>query len=142
MTEIENYKESIISILKSSIADIAVIYIFGSFAQSTAKSSSDIDIAFYSLALKDKAELKKETFRLKSEMSQKLNKEIDLINMSIASPILNFQIFQNGQIIYKSNDDKLKSGFENFKVNKLNEYYDFKIERREAEEALKHKRVI
>ena len=110
--------------------NVKLIILFGSKATQTSGAKSDTDIAVLGdgpLTLDDKANLTEklaESLRISEE-------NIDLIDLAIASPLLQYQIAQNGQLIKGEDSD-----FVRFKVLAWKRYQDTAKLRRIREQVL------
>lgn len=93
----EEIKEIIINSLKDFSPEF--IYIFGSFASGQATENSDIDIAFYSYETLDKYRV----FKKAQELSSKLKKEIDLIDLKESTTVFQNQVIEKGVVIFENN---------------------------------------
>lgn len=96
-TEIE-----IIDFLKKEIPEIVSIYIYGSFANNTSNSESDIDIGF--LTNGKISSLKK--WEIQEKLAADLDKDVDLVDLKDASVILKTEVIENGKLIYTSDSYK------------------------------------
>lgn len=106
-------EEEIVKILLKNI-DCEAIVLFGSYARGTQNAESDIDIA-----IKVKKQLdKKELYRISIELQDKLNKDIDLINLDEIGDTFRYEILINGKTIYSK--DELQ-----FELYKLDMYREF-----------------
>ncbi|MGM0396467.1 MAG: type VII toxin-antitoxin system MntA family adenylyltransferase antitoxin [Bacillota bacterium] len=98
--------------------DILFAYLFGSFVKGKVREDSDIDIAIYQVE-----KLDTDTYlAIKSELSEACKREIDLIILNDATPLLKYEIYRNNILLF-SRDKSVES---NFKVKTLFEYNDFK----------------
>ena len=88
----------IIQTLKQYIPNLKAIYIFGSFAQNKQNSSSDLDIAI----LADKKLNNIKRWEIANKLANKLNIDIDLVDLLEANTILKFQIVSKGKRVYGS----------------------------------------
>ncbi|MGM0509383.1 MAG: type VII toxin-antitoxin system MntA family adenylyltransferase antitoxin [Fusobacteriota bacterium] len=79
---------------------IDFIYIFGSYAQGKNREDSDLDIAFYSNEKYDEYKL----FLIKNELSKKLKKEIDLVQLKESSTVFQKEVISKGTVIYEKNE--------------------------------------
>jgi uncharacterized protein len=85
-----------------------LIILFGSTVKGNIHKASDIDIAFLSEGNQlDKYEI----FMIAQELASKLNRDIDLIDLSHASTVFQAQVIHTGKVIYCSNERK-KAEFE------------------------------
>ena len=98
------------------------IVLFGSYARGTQNNESDIDIA-----IKPKNEvLKKELFYLSQELEDKINIEIDLIDLNNIGDGFRYEILINGKIIYCEDEFK----FELYKLDMYREYLELNESRK------------
>lgn len=98
--------------------NIIFAYIFGSYVQGEMRTNSDVDIAIY---LSEKIDT--ETYlKIKAELSEILKKEIDLIILNDATPLLKYQIYKNNILLFTCS----KTMESNHKVKTLFEYNDMK----------------
>ena len=98
--------------------DIIFAYIFGSYAQNNIRNESDIDIAIYL-----NKDMDIETYLdLKINLSEALKREVDLIILNDASPLLKYEIYKNNILLF-SYDKTLEN---KYKVKTLFEYNDMK----------------
>lgn len=105
--------QNIENILLKSIPSITLIYIFGSVALGEDTQNSDIDIAF--LSTKDIDNLTK--YNISQTLSIELKKDIDLIDMTKSTEIINIQILSKGICIYNKD-------ITNFEDNVYYKYID------------------
>lgn len=106
----------VIDLLKKMIPELMGIYIFGSYANNTMTSESDIDIAFLSFQKISPVD----KWKIQENLASKLNINVDLVDMKDASVILRSEIIDNGIRIYT------KDTFEcdNFEVTSYSMYAD------------------
>lgn len=103
--------------------DPYVIYLFGSAAKGETRDDSDMDFAFYS-------SIEIEPFALhlvKQEISEVLNRDVDLVDMKKVSTVFNAQIISSGYSVYCS-DSLIKA---NMEIKILKEYALLNEERAE-----------
>lgn len=98
--------------------DIVFAYIFGSYAQNRIRGNSDIDIAIY---LKKKIEIDT-YFEMKMNLTEALKKEVDLVILNDATPLLKYEIHKNKILLFSHN----KTLEIQYKVKTLFEYSDMK----------------
>ncbi len=92
--------------------------IFASQIQGEMRTNSDVDIAIY---LSEKIDT--ETYlKIKAELSEILKKEIDLIILNDATPLLKYQIYKNNILLFT----RSKTMESNHKIKTLFEYSDMK----------------
>jgi len=98
--------------------DIVFSYIFGSYAQGSIRGNSDIDIAIYL-----KKDIDIDTYlEIKMNLSEVLKREVDLVILNNAPPLLKYEIYKNNILLF-SRDKTLES---KYKVKTLFEYSDIK----------------
>ena len=124
--------EEKIEIIKKKILEkvpCEAIVLFGSYARNTQNSESDIDIAF-----KPKEEIsKKEIFYLTQEIEEKINIELDLVNLNSIGDGFRYEILITGKTIYC--EDNLK--FELYKLDMYREYLELNESRQMIIDKLK-----
>ncbi len=108
-------EETIKEILLSKIECEAIV-LFGSYARGTQNKESDIDIAFKTKKKIDK----KDVYQISIELEDKLNKDIDLINLDEIGDTFRYEILVNGKTLYCK--DELK--FELYKLDMYREFLD------------------
>ncbi|MBN4050987.1 nucleotidyltransferase domain-containing protein [bacterium AH-315-G05] len=94
--------------------ELEFIIIYGSSVTDNFREDSDIDLAYYSKTKVDPFEL----FILKEELADILRREVDLIDLKMASTVFKAQVVGTGEIIYCSDKNKL----DNFRIRSLKEY--------------------
>lgn len=98
--------------------DIIFAYIFGSYVQGKMRADSDIDIAIY---LGKKMDI--ETYlEIKMHLSDACKREVDLIVLNDAIPLLKYQIYKNNISLF-IRDKTIET---RYKVKTLFEYSDMK----------------
>ena len=109
---------------------VVAIILFGSQARGQAKSGSDIDIAvlFEHNAIPDALEM----IAVRQELSEQLHKEVDLVCLNTADPILKMQVYQYGKILFKD-DEK---AYHYYLIKLFNEYMELKELRKPMEEQI------
>jgi uncharacterized protein len=95
--------------------------LFGSILEERFNSQSDVDLAI--LFPRD-LNLKQEIM-LRQQLEEKLQRDIDVIDLRTADPIITWQVLQNGRLIFSTEIDE----FHQFKARKISEYLDFKRSR-------------
>jgi predicted nucleotidyltransferase len=107
---------------------LEALWIFGSEAQGTARPDSDIDLA----ALFQGRPAPLDVLGALGDLEDILGREVDLVDLDQASPILAMQVLQHGRLLVDGNPDRRIAFFS----RTLNLYDDLKIQRREVERAL------
>ena len=108
-----NIESSIVKILLNEISCEAIV-LFGSYARQTQNSESDIDIA---IKLKEKIDNKK-LYELQTILEDKLNKDVDLINLDEIGDTFRYEILISGKTLYCEDEFK-------FEMYKLDMYREF-----------------
>jgi predicted nucleotidyltransferase len=111
----------IVNLLREKVSP-DLIYIFGSTVKGTSHKNSDLDIAF--LPGSDINEY--EIFILAQELAEKVNIDVDLVNLKKASTVFQGQIITTGSIIYCSNEQIRL----NYEMNALKMYAKLGEERK------------
>ena len=107
--------------------EIELAFLFGSFAGGTATPESDVDIAI--LFRQAPAYCRRE--EIQAALSSAINREVDLVVLNGASPILRMQVLKKGIILI--DDAKV---YEEFFVRATGEYDDLKRVRMGIEERI------
>ena len=79
--------------------DIEVVYLFGSSARGEAMSASDVDVA---LLCTSPVELMR-LGALQERLAERLGREVDLVDLKRASPLLAAEIVREGQAVMVAN---------------------------------------
>lgn len=97
---------------------ISFAYVFGSYAGNKIRGDSDIDVAIYL-----EKEIDTDTYlRIKADLSQAFKKEVDLVILNTAPPLLKYEIYKNNILLF-AHDKMIES---RYKVKTLFEYNDIK----------------
>lgn len=99
------------------------IYIFGSYATGEVNKESDIDIAF----LSDRKIEKYDIFIKAQEISGKVDKEVDLIDLKDSTTVFQNQVVRNGVVIL----DREPIEREKFEIVVLKKYMELNELRKE-----------
>ncbi|GGJ66711.1 putative nucleotidyltransferase [Anoxybacillus voinovskiensis] len=95
-------EQIIVETLKDAVSP-SVIYLFGSVATGHVRYDSDIDIAF----LSDERSLDHyERFMLAQQLAERLQRDVDLIDLKQASTVFQAQIVSSGKVIYCADEQK------------------------------------
>ncbi|MEM4261016.1 MAG: nucleotidyltransferase domain-containing protein [Candidatus Woesearchaeota archaeon] len=114
----------------SNLDDIIdFVLVFGSFATGNFNDESDIDIGIY---VNDKLYSEETITEIIDKFNELTDREIDLVVLNDADPIITMQILANGKLIYC----KDKHQFNLYKARKISEYLDFKMSRKIIEDNL------
>ena len=113
--------------------EILLAFLFGSSARNRMRSSSDVDIGIIFKTARHFDAIND----LTGELSSILKREVDLVVLNHASPVLKMQILKNGILIYSSN----KKYFHQFFADTVNQYDDLKRIRKNCEENILKGRI-
>jgi len=109
-----------------------LVFLFGSIARGFGADESDVDIAIMFERVPDLFELND----LRDQLSRCAGKEVDLITLNTASPIIKMQVLRYGLLIKKVERD-----YNEFFVSTVREYSDLKYVRKEIEANLSKGRL-
>ncbi|MEH0742585.1 nucleotidyltransferase domain-containing protein [Vibrio cholerae] len=109
---------------------IVLSYLFGSFASDRAHSESDIDIAF--LPACPMSDVQVWTF--KQSLAERLQREVDLINLMSCNTVLRMQIVNEGKKLIGNGFD-----FDRFEVDTYRMYQDLQLARADNIDAFKQR---
>jgi predicted nucleotidyltransferase len=112
---------------------ILLAFLFGSFASKHIRPSSDIDIGIFFRTVPDVYA----TNDLIEKLSSLLQREVHLVALNHASPVLKMQILKNGILIYVSDRKHLHHFF----VDTVNQYDDLKRIRKKCEDSILKGRI-
>lgn len=84
-----------------AVPDAAAIYRFGSSACGTTRPDSDIDIALLAAAPLDPIA----RFDLQERLASRLGRDVDLVDLRRASPVLAMQVITSGGVVYDGNPE-------------------------------------
>src|SRR5438105_1032628 len=116
---VEQFKSALTNFARAHDAVLAV-FVFGSQARGRAHESSDLDVALYI----DPATLPADVLALRLnytvELERIIGKNVDVILLNIAPPILRHQIFRNGKLIFERDPLRVRR----FIGDALVEFYD------------------
>ena len=112
---------------------IHLVFLFGSSVSRRVHPASDVDIGILLDSVPDLSEIN----ALIAELSSLLRKEVDLVVLNHASPILKMQVLKNGVLVF-ARDLKI---YHQFFVDTCNQYDDLKQIRRTCEESILRGRI-
>ena len=113
--------------------EILLAFLFGSFATKRMRPASDVDMGILFKTVPDMEAIN----GLSGELASILKKEVDLVVLNYASPVLKMQILKNGMLLYASD----KKYFHLFFVDTVNQYDDLKRIRKNCEESILKGRI-
>ena len=113
--------------------EIILVFLFGSSASNRLRPSSDVDIG---ILFESVPEIEAK-IALTQELSSILKREVDLVVLDNASPILRMQVLKHGILIYS----RTKKDFYLFFAATVNQYDDLKRIRKNCEESILKGRI-
>jgi len=125
MEKSHNLRSALLPLIDRS--DFLLVFLFGSFAKACSTDESDVDVAIMFEKVPDFYEVSD----LKDQLARHIGREVDILVLNTASPIIRLQVLKYGQLIKK--DEKV---YNDYFVRTLNEYSDLKYMRREAEDSI------
>ncbi|MBI5665884.1 MAG: nucleotidyltransferase domain-containing protein [Nitrospirae bacterium] len=113
--------------------NVLLVFLFGSYASRQMKTSSDIDIG----VLFDETPSFYEMNGLKENLSEVIKREVDLVVLNNASPIIKMQVIKKGIMVFQ----RYKNDFSAFYGETVKQYDDLKIIRRKCEDNILKGRI-
>ncbi len=113
--------------------DVALAFLFGSFASGTITVRSDIDVGILFHELPDFYEIN----NIKEDLTSIFKREIDVVALNDASPILKMQILKSGTIVYQADNNY----FTEFYGSTVSQYDDLKQIRKKSEDNILKGRI-
>jgi uncharacterized protein len=87
--------------------DVVAAYLFGSLAKGKTKAESDIDMAVLLTRAPDYvADKPDRQFQLMDQIERYADREIDLVILNTAPPILTFQVLSGGRLFYEGDREE------------------------------------
>jgi uncharacterized protein len=97
----EHQNHLIVEHLRGAFEDLVAVYRFGSTAQGTATPESDADIA----VLTRGRVAPEQRFDVQERLAAAIGRDVDLIDLAGASPVMALQVITNGHVLYDSDSD-------------------------------------
>ena len=91
----------IVEQLRRALGDLVAVYRFGSTAQDTATGASDVDIA----VLTGERILPERRFDVQEALAAKIGRDVDLVDLASASPVMAIQVVAGGHLLYDGDSD-------------------------------------
>lgn len=113
--------------------DVTLAFMFGSAAAGRQTPASDLDIA---LLFREAPGRERRIEHIRAELEEATGKEVDLVLLDDASPIIRMQVLKKGILLIRR-----ESAYEEFFTRTVNEYDDLKYQRREIEKNLEKGRI-
>ena len=112
--------------------NLVLVFVFGSIARGFGTDESDVDVAIMFERVPDFFGLND----LRGQLSRCAGREVDILTLNTASPIIKMQVLRYGVPIKKDN-----RAYSDFFVTTLREYFDLKYLRKEIEANLLKGRI-
>ena len=81
--------------------DVVAAYLFGSLAGGRVTPHSDVDIAILFIAAADPLVMGDGQLQLMGEVEQFADREVDVVILNIAPPVLRHQVLRHGRLLYE-----------------------------------------
>ncbi|MFQ6100787.1 MAG: nucleotidyltransferase domain-containing protein [Anaerolineae bacterium] len=81
--------------------DVIAAYLFGSLAEGRAKSHSDVDTAILFADASDPLAVGDRQLQLMGELERFADREVDVVILNTAPPILQHQVLKHGRLLYE-----------------------------------------
>ncbi len=125
----------------STQPDVVAAYLFGSLAEGRATSHSDVDTAILLADASDPMAVGDRQLQLMGELERFADREVDVVMLNTAPPILQHQVLASGRLLYER-DRRARVEFE-VRAGKiyadLKPMYDFFEQSTTSGTNLKHK---
>jgi predicted nucleotidyltransferase len=99
--DLDGQDRVVVGRLRRAIPDIVAVYRFGSTAQGTASAGSDADIAVLARSPMDPVQ----RFEIQEALAAQIGRDVDLLDLSGASPVIAIQIVAHGRLLYDGDSD-------------------------------------
>jgi len=127
-------ERTIVDLLRSEIAGLEVLYLFGSSVGSSVSSPGDIDIAVLTHHPLDGPQ----RWGLQEKLARLLHIDVDLVDLRSASTVLRMQVVAHGKVLYEADP----IGREKFEDTVFSAYARLNESRRELlKDVISHGRV-
>ena len=97
----------IVEEIQGAVRELVAVYRFGSSSQGTTHSESDIDVAFLARGPLPPAH----RFDVQERLAGSLGRDVDLVDLSLTSPVIAIQIVAHGQLLFEG-DAAARGAFE------------------------------
>ena len=127
---VSNFNNQLVALVKQSLPDVGLVYLFGSHASNQANEYSDIDIAI--LPAEQLSAIKR--WEVQQKMAERLNVNVDLVDLLSASTVMQHEIIRKGFCLYDADKNVIK-----FEMKVMSMYQHLNEERSELLVAFKDK---
>jgi predicted nucleotidyltransferase len=105
--DLEHENRTIIDLLRNAIGGLIAVYRFGSTVDGRAHRASDTDVAVLARA----PILPVARFDVQERLAASLGRDVDLVDLAVASPVMAIQVVARGQLLYDG-DSAARGRFE------------------------------
>jgi predicted nucleotidyltransferase len=99
--DLEQEDRSLVDQLREAVDNLIAVYRFGSTAEGTSGPSSDTDVAVLARAPIPPAA----RFEIQERLASRLGHDVDLVDLSAASPVMAIQVIARGRLLYDGDSD-------------------------------------
>lgn len=99
--DLEAENRVIVDLLCEAADDLIAVYRFGSTAEGVEHKGSDTDVAV--LARAPLPPLAR--FEIQERLAQRIGRDVDLVDLSVASTVVAIQVVARGQLLYDADSD-------------------------------------
>ena len=126
-------KQILVDMLKKEIPKLQALYLFGSQADGTAETASDVDVAY----LCEERLSAVQRWELSQKLARSLSLDVDLIELSRTNTIFRYQIISTAERLYGEGYE-----VERFETLAYSFYLRFQEERKPIVDAIMEKKSI
>ena len=105
--DLEQENRTIVDLLRDAIAGLIAVYRFGSTVDGLAHRTSDTDVAVLAPAPVPPPA----RFEVQERLAGRLGRDVDLVDLGVASPVVAIQVVARGQLLYDA-DSAARGRFE------------------------------
>lgn len=96
IADLAHHDRLIVDELLRALADVVAVYRFGSSADGTTHRASDTDVA----VLAQQRLSPTVRFELQERLASLLGRDVDLVDLAVASPVMAIQVIAPGRLLY------------------------------------------
>lgn len=99
--DLEHEDRALVDLLREAVAGLIAVYRFGSTAEGVSHPGSDTDVAVLARAPIPAVA----RFDLQERLASRLGRDVDLVDLAAASPVMAIQIVARGRLLYDGDSD-------------------------------------